>query len=283
MIKIIGDYGFCFGVENAVSTLKKAKSNDNKTVLFHPLIHNIKLNEELMKNNNAVLFNGLNLNKEDNILFSAHGHTLNDEEKYKGYKSFDATCPLILNRYKQLEEVYNKKTTYLFLGKKIHQETISFLSHFNYLKLIDINNYLTDLNNLNLNKNKKTYLTCQTTISLEIYNNVLKYLKENTTLVGNLSICPLYLKRIQDSFSILDNIKYKNSYLIVCGDKMSSNANEILKAILNKYKSLNGTIALTLKDINIEEIKNKDIYIVSSTSVSKEEVITLKEVLESVF
>lgn len=283
MIKILGDYGFCFGVENAVSTLKKAKSKENKTVLFHPLIHNIKLNEKLMKENNAVLFNKNNLNKKDNILFSAHGHTIIDKEKYKEYKTFDATCPLILNRYNKLKKEYNQETTYLFLGKKTHQETISFLSHFNYLKLIDINNYLSDLNCLKLDKKTKTYLICQTTISFETYNKILTYLKEKTILVGNLSICPLYLKRIEDSFQTLDNINYKNSYLIVCGDKMSSNANEIFNTIVNKYKALKGTVAINFDDINKDEIKNKDIYIVSSTSVSKEEVISLKEELESIF
>lgn len=283
MIKILGDYGFCFGVEHAVSILKKAKSNENKTVLFHPLIHNIKLNEKLMKEYNAVLFNENNLNKNDNILFSAHGHTLLDEENYKQYKTYDATCPLILNRYNKLEKEFNKETTYLFLGKKTHQETISFLSHFNYLKLIDINSYLTDLNNLNLDKKTKTYLVCQTTISLDTYNYVLTYLKEKTTLVGNLSICPLYLKRIENSFKTLDFVNHENSFLIVCGDKMSSNANEILSTIMNKYKTLKGVIALKLDDINKEEIMNKDIYIVSSTSVSKEEVISLKEELESIF
>ena len=78
MIKIISDVGFCFGVKNAVEKLKEIKNDSGRIFLLHPLIHNALLNDKLLKENNATIFAGEDLKKEDTILFSAHGHLLEE-------------------------------------------------------------------------------------------------------------------------------------------------------------------------------------------------------------
>ena len=51
-----------------------------------------------------------------------------EEEKYHSHPFYDAICPILKNRYKILNQ--EKDLKWYFLGKKNHQETISFLSHF---------------------------------------------------------------------------------------------------------------------------------------------------------
>ena len=67
MIKIISDVGFCFGVKNAVEKLKEIKNDGGRIFLLHPLIHNALLNDKLLKENNATIFAGEDLKKEDTI------------------------------------------------------------------------------------------------------------------------------------------------------------------------------------------------------------------------
>lgn len=280
MVKIIGEYGFCFGVKNAIQILKENKKKDGKIILLHPLIHNQTLNDKLMEENNAVLYDkNTNILENDTIIFSAHGHLKEEEEKFKNYHYENAICPLITKRYKFIKENYNNDINYLFLGKKKHQETISFLSFFKFLKLVDVENIMDDLEKLNLKKEDKTFLIPQTTVSYFKYNQVLSYLKEKTNLVSNLPICPHYLKRATDALQILKNEDINKTVFVVCGDKMSSNANEIYNLIKSSCSNLMGYIALTASQLNLSDLKNKKIYLISSTSVSKEEVESLYDEL----
>ena len=286
MVKIIGDYGFCFGVTSAIETLRKNKDEDKRIILLHPLIHNRLLNDKLMHENNAFLYtDNIKLNTDDRILFSAHGHLKEEEMKYKDYQYFDATCPLIIKRYNILKENYHDDYLYYFLGKKDHQETISFLSQFPYLKLIDVSDVDTSLTIIkkNISKEIKTALIPQTTISFSIYNKVKEFFMEYSNLSLTTGICSLYYKRVTDAISLFKEVNISNSYFIVVGDKMSSNTNEIYKAIKKEFNELNGTISLLFEDLNLKEIEDKDVYLISSTSVSKEEVETLYNKLDVFF
>lgn len=279
-VRIIGDYGFCFGVENAIKVLEKNK--DKRKILLHPLVHNTLLNQKLMKENNAFLYeDDKKINKDDLIIFSAHGHLTSEEVKFKNHKYYDAICPLITKRYEYLNKNYNKDIKYYFIGKKNHQETLGFLSHFPFMILLDSENLDNELNNIKLSKEIKTVLIPQTTISNEKFNKCLNYFKDNSNLIYNLSICSFYLKRATDAIKILKNVDISKSYFIVVGDKSSSNANEIYNSIIEKIEGINGTINISFENLDKNKIKDKDIYLISSTSVSKDEVLKLKDDIES--
>ena len=280
MIRIISEFGFCYGVKNAVNGLIQIGKQFSKVYLTHPLVHNSLLNGKLMKGNNGFFYNGNEvLGPNDAVIYSAHGHPLEEEEPFKNIKSFDAICPLIVQRYHFLDKKEDG-TDYYFLGKKNHQETLGFLSHYPFLKFLDVSLPLSE-QLIGLKKEDSTFLVPQTTVSDSKYQEGVSFLGKHSTLKGSLSICQLYQKRFLECLAYLKNVDPNKSCFIVVGDNSSSNANEIYKGLKRAYPKLDGYIALTIKDLNTDQIKGKDIYLTSATSVSEEEVRNLEKELLS--
>ncbi len=281
MVKIISDIGYCYGVEHAIEVLRETRGKVGHVYLTHPLIHNKSENIQLMEENNASILKEKIPGKNEGILFSAHGHSKEEEEKYKGKTNlFDATCPLILSRYRAIEKKKNDNILFFFLGKRNHQETIGFLSNFRFLHFID--------SEIDLRSQFKAYsdteeyaLIPQTTISMEKYTQAVNLLKEKGNLVYTLDICQIYYRRVKQSIDYLKNIDSKKSACIVMGDVSSSNARELKKAIQDSYPDLFVQIALSIDDLEMDKIKEKNIYLTSATSCPKEKVLRMKAILDN--
>lgn len=280
MVKIISDYGFCFGVQSAIDRLCSIKKNKGNIYLTHPLLHNKMENECIMKKVGAKLLSDeVKVNKDDTLVLSAHGHALEEEENESGSEILDCTCPLIIRRYDRVLP-YEKDVSYLYLGKKNHQETIGFLSHFPYFQLIEsTKDVLSQLISLPL-KEKVVFIP-QTTVSKTSWEEVNQFLKENNKeILQALPICPLYEKRSMQAISFLKNVDPTRSIFLVCGDQSSSNAKEIFSSIQNAYPSMKGYIVLRKEDFPFEKYKGFDFYLASATSVSRQSVLDLKKELE---
>lgn len=281
MIKIISDYGFCYGVENAIAILKETSRKNNSVYLSHPLIHNKLENSKLINDFHVNFYDSTSeLNKNDVVVLSAHGHSKEEEKELIAKTNIvDATCPLILKRNSTIPK-YDESTSFYYLGKEHHQETIGFLSNFKYFTLIDSTKDIQ--NQIDLNKIKtKSVLVPQTTVSNSKYLEAKEIIEQHSALTFTLPICKLYSTRAEQAIASLKNIDINNSYLIVCGDISSSNANEIFNTIISAYKNLDGAIVLEANQLDLTKIKNKDIYITSATSVSKTTVEKLFKDLEN--
>ena len=278
MIKIISEIGYCSGVNNAINKLSQAGKDSKKVFLLHPLLHNIKENDFLMKNNNATYIENNNLTKESTLLFSAHGYKYKDYEYYKDKLNLViGTCPIILSRYKLLDKE-DKSLFYVFLGKKGHEESEAFISNFKFLHFIDVNSDLKkQIGDLKI-KNKKVFFIPQTTLSKSKTKECVELLKENNTIVKELDICLSYYNRIVEIDKFLEKTN-KDYVVFIIGDKISSNANEIYNFILNKFKS-EVYITNSFDEIKKVNLKNKDIYLTSATSTSKENVLIIKKQIE---
>ena len=270
MVKIISDIGYCSGVKQAINKLEKVSRESNEVFLLHPILHNIKENDFLMKKNNAkYLDESSTIEKNSTLLFSAHGYKFNDFKNYKSKMNVViGTCPIILNRYKLLEK-YNKSYFYVFLGKGSHEETKSFIANFSFLHLIDSNkNIQNQIKNMDI-KNKNIFFIPQTTISNEVKDECLSILEINNNIVKRLDICQIYHKRITQIDKFLSRIN-KMFILIIVGDKLSSNANEIYNFVKKKYSNSEVYIENKFDMIKKIDLKNKDIYLTSATSSSEE-------------
>ena len=137
MIKIITDVGYCYGVKHAIKTLEQASEKNKSLTLLHPLIHNIKENQSIMERTGSHLFNPETDIQPEAVVFSAHGFTKEEEKKFSGKSVIiNGTCPLIISRYEKISAL-SPDVDIVFLGKKGHQETLGFLSHFPRMKFID--------------------------------------------------------------------------------------------------------------------------------------------------
>ncbi len=276
MVKIISDYGYCFGVEHAIQILLDGQNRKGKVYLTHPLLHNKLENEKMMKSVSAsFLTKDVCLKKEDQVILSAHGHTI-EEERFLENKCVlkDATCPLILKRYQQIPP-FEDGVSYLYLGKERHQETLGFLSHFPYFKFID--SALDGKEQLDgIPLLEKSVVIPQTTVSPNKLAALLSEVSKRSEVIFSLPICPFYGRRGKEASQFIKDLCPKKNAFLVCGDTSSSNAREIFSQMRNANKELFGQICLSIYDLNLSDFQNKNIYIASATSVSKETVLKLK-------
>jgi 4-hydroxy-3-methylbut-2-enyl diphosphate reductase IspH len=71
MVKIITEYGYCYGVLNAVRILEESAKRKSKVYLTHTLIHNEEENRRLLKENHAVFYApGMPLDSDTAVVFS---------------------------------------------------------------------------------------------------------------------------------------------------------------------------------------------------------------------
>lgn len=264
MIYLLKHYGFCNGVKNSIDILKKACQENETVSLLHPLMHN-DLEVEKLQNEYRFKTGKDSVLSSDAIVFSAHGHTKEEEEQYESHPLYDAICPLLKKRYEILNQ--KKDLKWYFLGKKNHQETISFLSNFPNLNFID-----SDTNEFPELKQEQTGLIVQSTISEEIANEYESYFRNNTSLIAYIPPCPVYLTRKQEAIDFFRFHDSETFDIIVLGSKTSSNCNELKESLKKLYPSCNVLKANTIEDIDVSLLDKENILLVSSTSISEESV-----------
>ncbi len=276
MLKIVVPIGFCFGVNNSINQVKdySLSSKDKEIVFLRQIVHDNNTFNKILTEVNGTKFDKDNNYNYSNCLFvsSAHG-VIKQEQEYINSKNgifLDTTCPILLNTKKRIRNYLAQNRKVIFIGKKDHDETISFLSEFSSLIFIDINQLDTypykDLKD-------KYYIVFQSTISLKLYKSFLNKLKENNIDTYQIdSICRQCLLRWNKASHL---ILEKNDCFIVLGSLLSSNGKEFYNLLKSSYPN---NEVLFIQDINSlnEKIdalrKCNDIYLCSATSFSNEDV-----------
>ncbi len=271
MIKVITDSGYCHGVKHAIEITEEASKIGGDLYLAHPLLHNLKENGKIMDRCGIRPISDLKPPYENKtIIFSAHGHSP-DEEVYEGASYIDGICPFISARYQKIKEIEASGYPLVYVGKKNHQETIGFLGTFKNAFFIDQN----EIENFSLpcEKGTRIVLATQTTLSEAKAEYVKNNLESDYEIVAYFPICPIYKKRFQQAYEEIEK-RYDRSSLsvIVAGDLLSSNANEMYNFLKSSFEDLDIRISLSLSESEIEFLKKRDVYIVSSTSASDEQI-----------
>ena len=135
---------------------------------------------------------------------------------------------------------------------------------------------------LDLKKQDKTFLISQTTISSFTFDEIKRIIDEKSTLTSFISPCKLYDSRAREAIDFLKDKNIDKLFFIVVGDKSSSNANEILNQVKKIYPSIEAKIVLSATQLDIEKLKNRDIFISSATSASLKQVEDLVDELKSI-
>lgn len=272
MIYLLSDFGFCAGVKNSIETLKRAKEEQNSIALLLPLMHNEIENRRLQA---CYPFKSRkeDITKDDAIIFPAHGHTLEEEKLFSKHRCYDAICPVLNKRYEIIEA--NKNLTWYFLGKRNHQESLSFLSHFPFMIYVDPERAYPIIESKN-----KTGLLVQSTMSEEKALSFQDYLSKKTNLVLSLLPCQTYLKRKKEALDFLSKHDVNSFDVIVLGSMTSSNCSELADSIRATYPQCYVSRANSIVDINTEKLKKVNLLLVSSTSISKESVLAIYDFLD---
>ncbi len=273
MVYLLKEYGFCAGVKNSIETLKKAYEENSTASLLLPLMHNEIENEKLKS---VYHFNSRkeDIKDDDAIVFPAHGHTKEEEDIFSSHNCYDAICPVLKSRYDVIEK--NRNLVWYYFGKRNHQETKAFLSHFPFLNYID-----PDRESYPAILNLPSALLVQSTMSEEKSTMFHDILSVEAELKIYLPPCSVYLNRKKEAISFLNAHDLKTFDILVLGSKTSSNCTEMTVSLKSLFPHCYVSQVNSINDIELSQLVKENVLLVSSTSISEESVLEIKHFLET--
>ena len=281
--------GLCYGSTTAVNKTKEVLKTNKNVVLYKEILHNKNVLNELEKSGAKQKETLSELEKNDYVIIRGHGEPLSTfkylEENNISY--LDCTCPNVKNinlLVKEKSELGYKIILigkYGFNNKAMHPEVFATIGWCKDRPILIEDE--SEINSIDLSY-EKYYLVVQTTFSRdksEKYINLIEHLmkKNNKHFEYRNTICNAQ-KNINKA---AENLAKDMDVMIVIGGKHSSNSKELynnISTIKETYFIENPEEVLDLIKIFIEK-KHQKIGITAGASTMKEDVLKIKELLET--
>ena len=233
-IKKAEHMGFCFGVKNAVDCAVKVLDEHSKIYSYGEIIHNRDVVERLADKGLVVIENlEDSIDKIDaKILIRSHGvgrkiiELLNDNN----IEYIDATCPKVKSIHRIVNKYSSQGYEIIVVGDSSHPEVIGIAGWIE--GKYHIADSLDEIKALDIDKDKKYCLVCQTTFNNNIFKEVVEFLKKNdyTNIVTNNTICDATIKRQESCSDVAEN----SDIMLVIGGKNSSNTKKLYELCKEK-------------------------------------------------
>ena len=220
--------GFCAGVDRAIAIVERALENFGAPVYVrHEVVHN-KFVVDGLRAKGAVFIEELDdVPSGATLIYSAHGVSvaIQKEVKRRGFRIFDATCPLVNKVHSEVIRLYNKGYTILMIGHAGHPEVEGTMGQVpDRIFLVEKETSIPDLPVSSAEK-QLAYVT-QTTLSIDETSAIVAALKQHFPFIEGPkkdSICYATQNR-QDAVKKLAS---ECDLVIVVGSPNSSNSNRL--------------------------------------------------------
>lgn len=140
---IARNFGFCFGVENAVEIAYRAISDypDRRLFMLSEMIHNPQVNNDLRRRGMQFLRSSTGdqlidfstLKPDDIVVIPAFGTTLEIKQELKqmgvDVRTYDTTCPFVKKVWRRSAQIGDQGYTVVIHGKRLHEESRASFSH----------------------------------------------------------------------------------------------------------------------------------------------------------
>jgi 4-hydroxy-3-methylbut-2-enyl diphosphate reductase len=117
--------GFCAGVDRAIDIVEHALTKFGRPIYVrHEIVHNTYVVNDL-KEKGAIFIEELaDVPPGATLIFSAHGvsRAIQDEAERRGFRIFDATCPLVTKVHVELAKLHKEGYEFIMIGHKGHPE-----------------------------------------------------------------------------------------------------------------------------------------------------------------
>ncbi len=216
--------GFCFGVRRAVSKIETLLSSDKEQRFYclGELVHNQEETERLQKLGlETVEHTHIDLVQNTNLIIRAHGEPPATFEKLAGNNNrvIDLTCPVVKKLQERVRQAYlnNLGAQIVIVGKKGHPEVVGLNGQTNNSAIVVSSP--EEVENL-LDSEKPIILFAQTTISRDLFNSVVKKIRQFSknpnfcfyeTLCRKVSDREQEVKQFARQFDVVVFVSGKNS------------------------------------------------------------------------
>ena len=219
--------GFCAGVDRAISIVERALEEYGAPIYVrHEVVHNKFVVDDL-RNKGAIFIEELSdVPEGSTLIYSAHGVSLavQEEAVRRGFRIFDATCPLVTKVHKQVQRLNEDGYQIIMIGHKGHPEVEGTMGQVkDGIYLVDTE---ADVANLQVKTSDHLAYVTQTTLSVDDTKGIITTLKQRfpkITEPKKADICYATQNR-QDAVKVLAP---QVDVVIVVGSPNSSNSNRL--------------------------------------------------------
>ena len=117
--------GFCAGVDRAIDIVEHALTKFGRPIYVrHEIVHNTYVVDDLKKKGAIFIEELADVPPGATLIFSAHGvsRAIQDEAVERGFRIFDATCPLVSKVHVELAKLHKEGYEFIMIGHKGHPE-----------------------------------------------------------------------------------------------------------------------------------------------------------------
>ena len=117
--------GFCAGVTRAIAIVERALAIYGAPIYVrHEIVHNRTVVENLRERGAVFVDDLADVPAGATVVFSAHGvpKSVAEEAKRRGFRVFDATCPLVTKVHREVARMRAEGKTILMIGHAGHPE-----------------------------------------------------------------------------------------------------------------------------------------------------------------
>ena len=219
--------GFCAGVDRAIEIVERALSKFGAPIYVrHEIVHNTFVVNDL-KSKGAIFVEDLaDVPPDATLVFSAHGvsKAIQDEAQARGFKVFDATCPLVTKVHVEVAKLHKEGYEFIMIGHKGHPEVEGTMGQLD--SGIHLVEDVADVARVQPGQSSKLALVTQTTLSMDDAADIAAAVKARFPQVREpkqQDICYATQNR-QDAIKIMSP---QVDIVIVVGSPTSSNSNRL--------------------------------------------------------
>ncbi len=219
--------GFCAGVDRAIDIVEHALAKFGRPIYVrHEIVHNTYVVSDL-KAKGAIFIEELSeVPAGATLIFSAHGvsRAVQDEAERRGFRIFDATCPLVTKVHVELAKLHKEGYEFIMIGHKGHPEVEGTMGQLD--SGIHLVEDLDDVARIQPAQTARLAVVTQTTLSVDDTADILAAIKERFPMLREpkqQDICYATQNR-QDAVKLMSP---QVDVVIVVGSPTSSNSNRL--------------------------------------------------------
>jgi len=251
--------GPCFGIKRAVEKCLSFKGD--KFVIYGQLAHNATLCNKLKKQGITII-DDLMEAKRGKVIICPHGIAKKDKEflEKRGIPFLDLTCSFVKNLLSRALEFEKNSYQVIVIGDKNHVEIKNICSFLQKPLVVGKRSEVRKINS-----DKKIAVLTQTTQTLRKINELLPLIKRRCKEIVFIST---RCNETDERQKAVKKLSEKTDLVLVVGDKMSKNANNLVKVAQEKTRAklVSSTKGLIKIFKNLHYISNLKVGIIASAS-----------------
>ena len=220
--------GFCAGVDRAISIVEKALEKFGAPIYVrHEVVHN-KFVVDGLRAKGAIFIEELkDVPPGATLIYSAHGvsKAVQDEAAERGFRVFDATCPLVTKVHKEVARLDGQGYQIIMIGHAGHPEVEGTMGQLPEGAILLVET-VADVAKLEVRNPEKLAHVSQTTLSVDETRDIIAALRERFPAIKSPhkeDICYATTNRQEAVKALADEC----DIVIVVGSPNSSNSNRL--------------------------------------------------------